>query len=148
GGWWRLRDVIDYEHAFARSLLGSIAREPGIWTANALEAAERAIARGAAGAPRAWIVPSDNADVAAARRLCDALLASGVELGVAERDFAADGRRWPAGSVVIAAEQPYGTHVKDLFEVQQYPDGDPPYDVAGWTLPLLLGVRRVEVQGE
>ena len=29
--------------------------------------------------------------------------------------------------------------------MQRYPDGDPPYDVAGWTLPFLLGVRRVEV---
>jgi hypothetical protein len=35
--------------------------------------------------------------------------------------------------------------VKDLFEVQRYPEGKPPYDVAGWTLPALLGVRRVEV---
>ena len=39
----------------------------------------------------------------------------------------------------------HGAHVKDLFEVQRYPEGDPPYDVAGWTLPLLLGVRRVEL---
>jgi hypothetical protein len=38
--------------------------------------------------------------------------------------------------------------VKDLFEVQRYPDGDPPYDVAGWALPLLMGVHRVEVVGE
>jgi hypothetical protein len=29
--------------------------------------------------------------------------------------------------------------------VQRYPEGEPPYDVAGWTLPFLLGVRRVEV---
>jgi hypothetical protein len=44
--------------------------------------------------------------------------------------------------------QPFRAHAKDLLEVQrfprmeQYPDGpvDPPYDVAGWTLPLQLGV--------
>jgi hypothetical protein len=36
-------------------------------------------------------------------------------------------------------------HVKDLFDVQRYPEGDAPYDVAGWTLPFLFGVRRVEV---
>jgi hypothetical protein len=145
GGWWRLRDVIDYEHAFARSLLGSVAREPRVWLENALEAAERAVERGRAGAPRAWIVPSDNPDVAATRRLVDALLLAGVEVHAAERDFAADGRRWPAGSLLVLADQPYGTHARDLFEVQEYPDGDPPYDIAGWTLPLLLGVRRVEL---
>src|SRR5690606_19395768 len=59
----------------------------------------------------------------------------------------ADGRTYPAGSLVIHRAQPYGTHVKDLFDVQRYPAGDPPYDVAGWTLPYLLGVRRVEVMG-
>ena len=148
GGWWRIRDIIDYEHAFAESLLGSMAREPRVWLENALGAAERAIARGREGAPRAWIVPSDNRDVGATRRLMDVLLLSGIEVHVADRDFAADGRRWPAGSVVLRADQPYGNHVRDLFEVQTYPDGDPPYDVAGWTLPFLLGVRRVEVMGD
>ena len=29
--------------------------------------------------------------------------------------------------------------------MQRYPEGQPPYDVAGWTLPFLLGVRRIEV---
>ena len=42
--------------------------------------------------------------------------------------------------MVIQREQPYGAHVKDLFEVQRYPEGKAPYDVAGWTLPILLGV--------
>jgi hypothetical protein len=145
GGWWRLRDIIDYEHAFARSLFASLAREPRLWLANALAAAERAIEAGDDDAPRSWVVPSTNADRGATRRLIDSLLRGGVELGVAEASFEADGRTWPAGSIVIQRRQPYGQHVKDLFEVQRYPDGDPPYDVAGWTLPLLLGVHRVEV---
>jgi hypothetical protein len=145
GGWWRLRALLDYEHAFARSRLGSLAREPRLWLENALGAAERAVERGREGAPRAWLIPSDNPDTAAVRRLVDALLLSGVEVSAAERDFAADGRRWPTGSLLVFADQPYGTHARDLFEVQEYPDGDPPYDVAGWTLPFLLGVRRVEL---
>ena len=50
-------------------------------------------------------------------------------------------------SIVIRRDQPYGRWVKDLFDVQQYPGGQTPYDVAGWTLPLLLGVECVEVRG-
>ena len=46
-----------------------------------------------------------------------------------------------------------GSHLNDMFEPQdypirtQYPDGPPeaPYDNAGWTLPLQMGVRRVAV---
>lgn len=145
GGWWRLRDIIDYEHAFARSILGSLAREPERWLRNALEASERAIAAGRDKAPRGWIVPSSNPDVGAVRRLVEILLLSGIELFAAEEPLEADGRTWPAGSLVIPREQPYGAHVQDLFEVQRYPDGPSPYDVAGWTLPLLFGVHRVEV---
>ena len=148
GGWWRLRDIIDYEHAFGRSLLASLSREPRLWLENALGAAERAIDKGREDAPRAWVLPSDNRDRGAVRRLVDSLFLGGVEIHVAAEQFVADGRAWPAGSLVIRREQPYGQHVKDLFEVQRYPDGQPPYDVAGWTLPLLLGVRRVELMEE
>jgi len=146
GGWWRLRDIIDYELAFGRSLLGSLAREPRYWLANALGASERVIRKGEDEAPRAWVIPSDNRDPAAVRRLVDVLLRSGVEVHVSEDTVEADGRPYPAGSLVILGNQPYGSHVKDLFEVQRYPEsGPPPYDVSGWTLPALLGVRRIEV---
>ena len=146
GGWWRLRDIIDYEMAFGRSLLGSLARERRVWVENALEAAERALRAGVEDAPRAWLLPIEgNHDVGALHRLCDALLLSGVELYAARGDFEADGRTWKAGSILIPRAQPYGQYVKDLFEVQRYPAGDSPYDVAGWTLPFLLGVRRVEL---
>lgn len=145
GGWWRLRDIIDYEMAFGRSLLGSLTREPAFWMRNAADAAQRTIAAPVEGAPRAWIIPSDNRDPDAVARFVDVLLATGVEIHVSDEALEADGRTWPAGSIVIQRQQPYGTHVKDLMEVQRYPEGDPPYDVAGWTLPYLLGVRRVEV---
>ena len=148
GGWWRLSDLIDYELAFSRSLLSSINREPRYWLSNALEAGERSIAAGRQGGPRGWLIPPDNRDPAATRRLIDVLLASGVEIQVSTAAFEADGRPYPAGTIVIGRDQPYGGYVKDLFELQEYPDGERPYDVCGWTLPLLLGVRRVEVMRE
>ncbi|MCA8925082.1 MAG: peptidase M14 [Planctomycetes bacterium] len=148
GGWWRLRDIVDYELSFGRSLLGSLAREPKTWLANSLEAAERALdVEGEA--PAAWVIPSStNHDRGAVRRLVDGLLLGGVEVFVADEPFRADERTWPAGSLIVPRRQPYGAHVKDLFELQRYPAGDPPYDVAGWTLPLLFGVHRVEVVRE
>jgi len=145
GGWWRLRDIVDYEMAFARSLCASLSRERPLYLRNALEAADRSLAAGRDDAPIAWILPAEQRDPGATERLADVLLATGVELEVAEQELTADGRRYPAGSIVIRREQPYGNHVKDLFDVQRYPDGDSPYDVAGWTLPFLFGVRRVEV---
>jgi hypothetical protein len=144
GGWWRLRDIIEYELSFARSLLRSLSAEPRVWLEQALNMAERAVQKGRDEAPRAWIVPAGNLDRGATRRLIDGLQLGGVEVHVATSAVTADGVEHPAGSIVILADQPYGRHVKDLFEVQRYPEGDPPYDVAGWTLPLLYGVQRVE----
>ena len=41
GGWWRVRDIIDYELAFASSLLQGVAREPTLYARTVLEAARR-----------------------------------------------------------------------------------------------------------
>ncbi len=145
GGWWRIADIVEYEMAFGRSLLGSLARERRFFLENALEASDRALAAGRGDGVQAWILPADQRDRGATRRLVDVLLATAVEVSVADADIVADGRTYPAGSIVIRRDQPYGAHVKDLFEMQRYPSGEAPYDVAGWTLPFLFGVRRVEV---
>jgi hypothetical protein len=54
----------------------------------------------------------------------------------------------PAGSYVVFLNQPFRANVKALFELQVYPErltpqgeAEPPYDVAGWTLPLQMGVE-------
>lgn len=146
GGWWRIRDILDYEYAFGKSLVGSLARERELWLDNALRAARNSMATAREHGPFAWLIPSDNEDPEAVRRFVDTLLLGGVEVHAARADFEADGRPYPAGTLVLSSDQPYAQHVKDLCEVQRYPAGDPPYDVAGWTLPLLLGIRRVEVK--
>lgn len=148
GGWWRLADIVRYETAFGESLLRSLSSEPATWLTSARDVALRAIERGRAEAPRGWILPPTGQDRRATERLLDTLLLCGIELGTARAAFEADGRSYPAGSIVIRRDQPFGAHVKDLFEVQRYPEGAPPYDVAGWTLPFLLGVHRVEVERE
>jgi hypothetical protein len=54
----------------------------------------------------------------------------------------------PAGSYLVFLSQPQRTNVLALFEPQNYPnrltgtgEAERPYDVAGWTLPLQLGVE-------
>ena len=145
GGWWRLKDINEYQFQFGKSLIGTLSREPQTWLQSASEAALRAIDKGRRDGVKGWLIPSDNRDPDAVRRLVDVLIRSGVEIERIESEVLADGRRYPAGSLLIWRDQPYGAHVKDLFEIQRYPEGAPPYDVSGWTLPMLLGVRRVEV---
>jgi hypothetical protein len=54
----------------------------------------------------------------------------------------------PAGSYFIPLAQPYRANVLALFKPQVYPDrrtangaAERPYDVAGWTLPMQMGVE-------
>jgi Zinc carboxypeptidase len=53
----------------------------------------------------------------------------------------------PAGSYIVFINQPYRQNVLALFEPQIYPDrttatgeAERPYDVAGWTLPMSMGL--------
>lgn len=53
----------------------------------------------------------------------------------------------PAGSYIVFPAQPQRSNVVALFEPQRYPnrltaqgEAERPYDVAGWTLPLQMGV--------
>jgi hypothetical protein len=53
----------------------------------------------------------------------------------------------PAGSYIVFLNQPYRQNVLALFEPQLYPDrstatgeAERPYDVAGWTLPMQMGL--------
>jgi hypothetical protein len=81
------------------------------------------------------------------------LHATGVEVHQADDEFLADGVRYPAGTYILYCSQPYRSHLNDMMERQVYPDrsyypGGPPeapYDTAGWTLPLQMGVRSVSV---
>ncbi len=54
----------------------------------------------------------------------------------------------PAGSYIVFLNQPYRSNVQTLFEPQIYPDrvtatgeAERPYDVAGWTLPMTMGLE-------
>jgi len=58
----------------------------------------------------------------------------------------------PAGSYIVFLNQPYSQNVLALFEPQTYPDrttatgeAERPYDVAGWTLPMQMGVESLAV---
>ena len=58
----------------------------------------------------------------------------------------------PAGSYLIFLAQPYRANVLSLFEPQIYPkrltatgEAERPYDVAGWTLPMQMGIESLAV---
>ncbi|MGE3171461.1 MAG: M14 family zinc carboxypeptidase [Planctomycetota bacterium] len=99
--------------------------------------------------PRAYVLPRGQRDWSAVLRFARALQRSGVELHVATAPFTVAGVACDRGSIVVQAAQAYRPHVLDMFEPQWHPDDFedgkpvPPYDAAGWTLALQMGVEFV-----
>jgi hypothetical protein len=153
GGRWTLRDIVEYDLTAARGLLRAAARYRADLIENFYEMGRRAAAQGERGGPFAFIVPQEQYDSSAARRLEELLILGGVEIYRTLEPFRADGDPYPAGTDVILMAQPYRAYVKTLLERQDYPmsrtgNGSPerPYDVTGWTLPAQMGVavRQIE----
>ncbi len=153
GGWWRLRDIVEYEKIACMSLLTLSARYHDLIKSNTIMQARSAIEKGKTEPPYAWLVPPDQGDIGTAVEMLSILHATGVEVHRAKSEFSADGVRYPAGTYILYCAQPYRAHLNDMMERQEYPDrssypGGPPeapYDTAGWTLPLQMGVRTVSV---
>jgi hypothetical protein len=153
GGWWRIRDIVDYQLIAAPAVIGLAARQRRQLIANYVELGRRAIDAGRAGSPFAYVIPADQRDPDAAARMLEILRRGGVEVHRAGAPFEADGISYAAGDWVVLMAQPYRAHAKDLLERQRYPDRrlfpggppDTPYDAAGWTLPLQMGVTAVEI---
>lgn len=98
--------------------------------------------------PRGYILPSDQPDFPTATKFVNSLIKSGVVVQQATAAFNVNGKGYPAGSYAIMTAQAYRPQVMDMFERQDhpndfaYPGGPPnrPYDAAGWTLALQMGV--------
>ena len=150
GGWWRLRDIVDYELITARSMLTLAARYKEQFQTNYHLLGSKAIEQGQTEPPFGWVVRADGRDPGTAAKMIKILRDSGVQVRRATADFQADGVAYPSGTWLLPAEQPYRSHLKDLMERQVYPNrlnangtAEAPYDVAGWTLPLQMGVPSV-----
>lgn len=148
GGWWRLRDIVEDQLICARSVMTLAARYGDHFQEQYLELSRSAIERGRSEPPYAWIVPRDQTDPGRAAELVSILEATGVEVHLTSSELRVGNRAVPPGSWLLPAAQPYRPHLKDMMERQTYParfgpggEAEPPYDIAGWTLPLLMGVE-------
>ena len=151
GGWWRLRDAVDYIMSASLATLDVGARRRSDWLYGMYLMGRDAIAAGAKGDPYAYVIPAADAqfDPTAAGKLVDVLRTGAVEVHRARAEFKAGERTYPPGSFVILMAQPFRAYAKDLLETQRYPDrregpsGPPlrPYDITGWTLPAQMGVE-------
>lgn len=146
GGWWTLRDNINYQEGAVWSCLELAARfkDKILWSF--YQAAYQMVEKGKTEPPYAFIVPPDQKDPGTMAKMLNRLITQGVEVHVAKKAFEAGGAEYPAGTYIIRMDQPYRGYAKTLLEVQYYgKDWPTPYDVTAWTLPYMMGVKTMQI---
>lgn len=159
-GMWHARDSLEYEITANYALLDYASRQRETLVYNMYRAAQNSIDKGSKDSwtkypsriakygekalsdpelrdARAYLIPFDQPDLPAAQKFLDRLVVCGVEVEKC------------AGGYLVRANQAFRPHIIDMFEPQdhpndlQYPGGPPnrPYDSAGWTLAMQMGVR-------
>jgi hypothetical protein len=152
GGWWRLRDIVEYELVATWAFLEANAENRASILGNMDTMARWSIDNGSTEPPYAFVIPPDQHDPVAAAKLVDLMLEHGVEVAQASEELQIGYSVYPAGTTVIPAAQPYRPFVLTMLQSQRYPEVRnatdarilEPYDVASWSLPLSMGVDVVE----
>ena len=153
GGWWRLRDIVEYELVATWAFLEANAENRASILGNVNTMARWSVNNGLTEPPYAFVIPPDQHDPVAAAKLVDLMLEHGVEVAQAAEELQVGYSVYPEGTTVIPAAQPYRPFILTMLRHQRYPEVRnatdagilEPYDVASWSLPLSMGVEVVEV---
>jgi len=147
GGWWHLKDAVDYMVAGSMSVLDLAAKNHEALQYNRYQTARDNKHR--TEPPFAYVISSKQADVPEAGLLAQKMIDNGLDVYQTGAGFEANGISYPSGSWVVPMDQAFSPMAKELMERQQYPaaaTGETasgahlPYDITGWTLPLQMGV--------
>ncbi len=148
GGKWGTRDAVEYMLTADFAILQLAAERRGDYLLKSFQLAQASIAAGGRGKPYAYVVRPDQFDRAAALEMLERLQYAGIVVQRAQAPFQANGKTFPEGTHVMPAGQPFRPYLIDLMEPQKYPElragvtgpTKRPYDIAGWTLPMSMGV--------
>jgi hypothetical protein len=154
GGVWRPADIARIEMIASRSLLQMAAKFRPRYLRNFYELGKENLTN-KADEPQAFIVTAGQPNEETVSRFLEILMWQGAEihqmtreLEIAHEKGKTDFHEIPLGSFLVFTNQPQKGNILSLFERQVYPnrlnangEAEVPYDVAGWTLPLQMGVE-------
>jgi len=153
GGWWRLRDAVEYILTSSHATLRFAAKYKERVLYNRYQAGRDTIRRYTRDPPYAYFIPQQQRDPVAPVELLRRLAFNGIRVHQLQASVTIEGNTYPPGTWVIPMNQEFAELARNVLEVQSYPDlrvseeAPPlqPYDVAGWTLPYQFDVEVIEV---
>lgn len=142
---WSMRNNTNYEETGVLSALQLTAAFPEIILENFYKKSRNSIESGKKDAPYGYVIPAGQSDMTRVAFVVNTLRIQGIEVGRSTGEVKLKEGTFPAGSVVIKRDQPYGRLAKILLEKQDFPDPNlTTYDDTGWTMGLMTHARIVE----
>ncbi|MBO0320872.1 hypothetical protein J0X14_01075 [Muricauda sp. CAU 1633] len=151
GGWWRLRDAMQYMQTASIAVLDYSAKYKETLLFNKYQSAITAIEKYRKEPPFAYIIPQKQRDPVRPVELLKRLAFNGAQISQLEKSMEYSGVTYPKGTWVIPMDQEFAEMIRQVLDVQVYPDLrespdgplEQPYDAAGWTLPFQMEVDVV-----
>ncbi|MEP1093688.1 MAG: M14 metallopeptidase family protein [Cyclobacteriaceae bacterium] len=149
GGESHFRDAIDYTLTASMGVLDFAADRKEEYLFNIYSMGRDAIEANILEDFHAYVIPKEQHDFNEATNLVNILRQGGIEVHQASSDFKAGGKTYGSGSYIAYGAQAFRPYLVDMMESQNYPDKRaypggppvPPYDLAGWTLPMQMGLN-------
>ena len=160
GGEWHPRDIANIEMIASRSLLQMAAKFRSRYLRQFYELGRSNLSE-TTGEPQAFIVTAGQPNAESVSRFLEILMWQGIEVHEMTKELyvkmspsQTDYHEMPLRSFVVFVNQPQKNNILSLVERQVYPhrllpsgEAEVPYDVAGWTLPLQMGIDYEPIYG-
>ncbi len=135
---WSMRDNTNYAETGVLNSLQFVSTFPQVILENFYVKSRNALNAGTKEAPYGFILPSDQEDPTRVAFVIHILRMQGIEVGRTRAAIKLSDGSYPAGSLVVKTNQPYGPLAKTLLQKQVDPDPDlTTYDDSAWTMSLM-----------
>lgn len=143
---WSMRNNTNYMETGVLSALELASSNAQTLLENFYEKSRHSVDSGAHDAPFGYVLPAGQPDMTRVAFIVNVLRLQGIEIGRASAEVKLKEGTYPAGSLIVKRNQPYGRLAKILLEKQEYPDQNlRTYDDTGWTMGLMSHAQVEEI---
>jgi hypothetical protein len=135
---WSQRNNTNYMETGVLSALELTSNFAKTVLENFYDKSRNSVESGAKEAPYGYVLPAGQKDMTRVEFIVNILRLQGVEVGRAKSEVKLGEGTFPAGSLIVKRNQPYGRLAKILLEKQVFPDANlRTYDDTAWTMGLM-----------
>jgi Zinc carboxypeptidase len=143
---WSMRNNTNYMETGVLSALEVASANSKTLLQNFYDKSRNSVQSGSTEAPFGYVLPAGQPDMTRVAFIVNILRLQGIEIGRATAEVKLKDGTYPAGSLIVKRNQPYGRLAKILLEKQVYPDLNlRTYDDTAWTMGLMSHAEVHEI---